>query len=68
MHIQLEAHDIDQRHPTERGKYLVWDAAGDASTAWWDAQARLFKQGAVGRSVRWWAGPLPEAPEPEDTL
>ena len=66
--IDLPIHSIDDIQPRQRGRYLVWDAAGDASTAWWDAQARLFKQGAVGRSVRWWAGPLPEAPEPEDTL
>lgn len=66
--ISLPILSIDDGEPTQQGRYAVWDASGDASTAWWDGKARLFKQGAVGRSVRWYAGPLPQAPQMEDSL
>lgn len=66
--LKLPMHRLSDRQPSNRGRYLVWDMTGDPATAWWDSNVRTFKQGAVGRSAHWWAGPLPEAPQVEDPL
>lgn len=66
--LVLDQFDIDERRPTEPGVYLVWDQGGPASTAFWDSSRSTFRNGAVGRTVRFYAGPVPDAPKIEDLL